>query len=158
MKIKLIVFSITGHTLSVIQRAEKVFNEAGHDAQIERIEVLDDQTASGRLQLTHSPDTADCDCLLFAGPVHAFSACPTMRQYLSRIKDLKGRPAVLLVTHQFPKPWMGGNRAIRQMKKLVITKNGRILSGHVIDWSNPAREDEIEAAILAIQSQVDALA
>ena len=47
------------------------------------------------------------------------------------------------MTHQLPLPWMGGNAAVRQMKKLCEEKGGEVVSSAVVSWSEKRRERDL---------------
>ena len=62
------------------------------------------------------------DCLIFGGPVWAFSLSAPLKLYLNQLPDLGGRKAGCFVTHQFPFNWMGGSRSVKQMVNILIRK------------------------------------
>ncbi len=76
-------------------------------------------------------------------PVQAFSLSSTMTAYLSQIKSLQGKKVAFLVTQFFPFPWLGGNRAIGQMKKICESKGAIVCGTAVINWSKPSRKKQI---------------
>jgi hypothetical protein len=66
-----------------------------------------------------------------------------MQRYLREQEGLSGRPIALLVTEYFPYPWMGGNRAVRQMRRIIEWKGGAVRDSVVVNWKNARRETQI---------------
>lgn len=144
MKIGIIVHSHTGNTYSVAQRLKEELLAAGHALSLEKvIAVNDEQPDVSKIQLKETPDASEYDALIFGAPVRGFSLSPVMKSYLSQIVSLKGKKIVCYVTEYFPYPWMGGNRAVDQMKKLCETKGTEVFETRVINWSNRQREKKI---------------
>ena len=67
--------------------------------------------------------------------------------YLKSVSSLDGKKVACLVTQQFPYAWMGGNRAIGQMKKLCRAKGATIVGSAVVHWAKSKREASIAAAV-----------
>ncbi len=87
------------------------------------------------------------EAVIFAGPVWAFSLCSVMKLYLSKLSALRGQKVGLFVTQAFKKPWLGGNKAIRQMTKVCADKGGAIVKTGIVNWNSPQREEQIAALI-----------
>lgn len=144
MKIGIIVHSYTGNTLSVAQSLQNKLIEAGHSVSIERVmAVNEDPSAAGNIELKVKPDISDYDGVVFAAPVRAFSLSPVMKKYLLQLPSLRGKRIGCYVTQYFPFPWMGGNRAIKQMKSICSTKGEEVIGEGIINWSNKEREKKI---------------
>jgi hypothetical protein len=56
---------------------------------------------------------------------------------------LTGKKAACLITHQFPKPWMGGNQAAKQMRSLLASKGAVVVSSSIINWTGKHRDEQI---------------
>jgi flavodoxin len=146
--IGIIVHSHTGNTLSVANKLREALLAAGKTVCIERVTAVnEDPSAAADIGLRDIPDTAPYDALIFAAPVRGFSLSPVMKLYLSQLPSLKGTKTGLFVTQHFPKAWMGGNRAIEQMKQACLSKNAEIVKTGVINWSNKQREEQIRNLI-----------
>jgi flavodoxin len=144
MKVGIIVFSQTGHTLSVALKVEGKLAEAGHAASIERIEVSGPvRPGATDLKLKTRPAADAYDALVFGAPVMAFSLSPAMASYLAQIASLEGRKVACLVTEFFPFPWMGGTRAISQMIEICESKGATICGSGVVNWSRLCRGRQI---------------
>lgn len=144
MNIGLIVHSKTGNTLSVAQKLKQALLTAGHSVNLEQVTTVnDDPSKDKNIELKAIPDTNGYDVLIFAAPVWAFSASTVMKLYLSKISSLKGKMVGLFVTQQFPVAWLGGNRAVKQMKQACEAKKAVVYKTGVINWSNKQREHQI---------------
>lgn len=150
MNIGIIVWSATGHSLSVAERIAETLTGAGHTASIEKISIDGDPVQrTPEFTLTRIPPVSGFDALVLASPVEAFSLSPVMDRYLSAAGPLSGKRVYCLVTQYFPRAWMGGNRAAGQMKGLVEAGGGIAAGTAVINWSSKRREDQICAACAA---------
>lgn len=148
MNIGILVHSRTGNTLSVAEKLKQALQKAGHTARIERVTAVNEESSAGtNVTLKDIPDAAGYDAVLFGAPVHGFSLSPVMGKYLSQIGALKGKKVGCFVTQHFPKPWMGGNRAIKQMTGLCQAKGAAVAGTGVVNWSNKAREAQISSVV-----------
>jgi hypothetical protein len=84
---------------------------------------------------------------VFASYVEAFSLCAVMSRYLKGIDSLQDKQVACLVTQQFPYPWMGGSRAIKQMKALCQTKGATVRATGIVNWAKSRREATMAGAI-----------
>lgn len=143
MKIGIIVYSKTGNTLSVVKKLKEVL---GNNTVIEQIEV-EGEPRPGNVNLITLPKVNSYDKIVFAAPVQAFSLCLSMKAYLDQIGSLKDKKVALLVTEGFAYPWLGGNRAIRQMKHICEDKDATIIGTAIVNWGNKKREQMINDTV-----------
>jgi flavodoxin len=143
MNIGMIIHSQTGNTHSVALRLQEKLSAAGHSVTMERLEVIGEVAPGKPVQLKALPDAEKYDALVFGAPVHAFSLCQAMLGYLKQIASLQNKKVACLVTQAFPYPWMGGNRAIGQMKRLCETKGATVCGSGVVNWMKLRRERQI---------------
>ena len=144
MNIGIILYSETGNTYSVSQKLKEKLIKAGHSVNIERLKVIGKVHPGKKdIQFASLPNIEPYDALVFGSPVQAFSLSSAMTAYLSQIKSLQDEKVAFLVTQFFPFPWLGGNRAIGQMKKICESKGATICGTAVINWSKPSREKQI---------------
>lgn len=157
MKIGIMVLSNTGNTLLVAQRIKDALSAEGHMASIERVTAMNENpnTKAGQ-QLNAAPRTESYDVLIFGAPVWAVSLASVMKAYLSRLPSLQGKKVSCFVTQAFPYAWMGGNRAIRQMRGICEAKGAQVLETGVVNWSNKQRESRI-AGLVKKLTRVSAL-
>ena len=148
MNIGLVVYSQTGNTLSVVRRLQEKLAAAGHSATIERVGPTTGLPPQPDDVITVSyPDLSAYEGVVLAGPVQAFSLNRPMSASLKDLPDLQGRRVACLTTEHFPRPWLGGNRAIRVLKKGVAARNGSVCGSGVVCWSARDREQQIAAVV-----------
>ena len=148
MNIGIVVYSWTGNTLSVAEELKERLSEGGHAVRLEQVAVEGERKRGSReFTLEPLPDVASHDAVVFGAAVEAFSLSPVLTAYLKKIGSLEGKRVACLVTQQFPYPWMGGNRAIRQMKRLCKAKGGAIVGSAVVNWAKSRREETTAAAV-----------
>jgi len=148
MNIGIIVYSQTGNTLSVAKKLEEKLSSAGHSATLEQVKVVGERNQGDRdFRLETLPDTRPYDALVFGSAVEAFSLSPVLTTYLKQIESLQGKKVACLVTQLFPYPWMGGNRAIRQMRRLCKAKGATVCRSGVVNWMRPRREKTTAKAV-----------
>lgn len=143
MNIGMIVYSQTGNTLSVAQKLQEKLAAAGHSVALERIEVIGEIGPGKAVQFKTLPDPTPYDALVIGGPVQAFSLNQATQEYLKQCASLEGKLVACLVTQAFPYAWMGGNRAIRQMRKLCEAKGVTVRGTGIVNWSKKTREEQI---------------
>jgi len=141
MKTGIIVYSKTGNTFYVGQRLRESLEKLGQKVFLERIGISGSEE-SGKFELSNSPDVSEYDLLILGSPVHGFSLCPVMTKYISEALA-KDKKVICFVTQFFAFPWLGGNRAVRQMKSLCTQKDLSIIYTEVINWSSKKREEQI---------------
>lgn len=151
MNIGIIVYSQTGHTLQVAEQLRVSLADAGHEATLAQVRaVTEDPRNPMNVRLTEVPDPSGYDMLYIAAPVHGFSLCPAMKSYLQGIAPLDGKKVACFVTQHFPYPWMGGNRAVRQMSEAIGQKGGHVIVTGVVNWSHKDRPAQINRVVGAM--------
>lgn len=144
MKVGIVVFSQTGHTLSVAERLVEELKAKGHDAAIARVEQVETKPNSPEpIKLKTAPDVQMYDAVIFASPVQAFSLARVMALYLSGVSDLTGKKVACFVTQGLKMSWMGGNRAIRKIRAACREKGAEIRGSGIVHWSSDARKSQI---------------
>ena len=144
MKIGIILYSQTGNTYSVAQKLQEKLITEGYSVDLEKLKVEGKVTPLIKnLKFEILPDIGQYDALVFGSPVQAFSLSSPMSCYLSQVASLQDKKVALLVTQQFPFPWLGGNRAIGQMKKICESKGATVFGSGIVNWSKSNREQKI---------------
>jgi len=143
MNIGMIVYSQTGNTHSVALKLQEKLSAAGHTVTLERIEVSGEVQPGKPVQFATLPDAAKYEALVFGSPVQAFSLCQAMVEYLKQVAPLQGKKVAFLVTQAFPYPWLGGNRAVRQMKRLCESQGATVCGSGIVNWMKKRREQQI---------------
>ena len=111
----------------------------------------EDPKFANKAGLKEIPSIKDYDVLIFGAPVRAFSLSPIMKLYLKQLDNLDKKDIYLFVTQQFPKPWLGGNNAIKQMKQ-VLNGKGTIKDTGIINESSKNKLLQIEDIIARFTS------
>jgi flavodoxin len=148
MKIGIIVYSKTGNTRSVAEKLKDGLSKAGNEVALEEVTTVGDPGSEPqKIELKDVPGTEGYDAVVFAAPVWAFSLCNVMKLYLGRVQTLKGKKVGLFVTQSFKKPWLGGNGAVKWMKRACAAKGGAVSKTGVINWKYPKRDEQIDALV-----------
>ena len=120
----------------------------GHTVHLKRVKAFnDDASAQDAVRLTKAPDITQYDSVILGAPVRAFSLSPVMKAYLSQLPNIGRKKIACFVTQHFPKRWMGGDQAIRQMTRAIAQKGGAISDTGVVNWTNSARQSQIDALV-----------
>ena len=148
MNIGIIVYSQTGNTLQVVNRVKERLIGEGHSVVLEQVTVVGGRTPKTKeFELEAKPNVEAYDAIVFASYVEAFSLCAVMARYLKAIGSLEGKQVACLATQQFPYPWMGGSRAIKQMKALCQSKGAMVRATGIVNWAKSRREATMAGAI-----------
>jgi flavodoxin len=147
MNIGIIVYSHTGHTLSVAMKLEEKLSAAGHRVTLERIETVGPATLNAEdAELETASAVGSYDALIFGAPVRGGTPAPPMRNYLEQIPSLHDKKVVCFVTHFFRWEW-GANQTITQMTEICESKGATVCgSGHV-QWPSLRRKRQISQVV-----------
>lgn len=143
MKTGIVVYSKTGNTFSVAQRIKNALLKIEREVSLEQVTVRNEHENIKKMQLKDKPEVRDYEMLILGAPVWGFSLSTVMDAYLAQVGPLQGKKVICFVTHAFPYSWLGGNRAIGQMKKLCAAMGADVVETGIIDWSNKQREAQI---------------
>jgi flavodoxin len=145
MKIGMIVYSHTGHTLSVAETLQKSLEKAGKTVCLEKIQIQPDHPNIEFPNLVHTPTIEGFDWIILGSPVHGFMPSKAITTYLNTFPDLTGRNILCFVTHYFPFACMGGTIAVHQIQDICLRKGAKVHAVGVIDWMNWHRKRQIQA-------------
>ncbi len=70
-----------------------------------------------------------------------------MKAYLKQLGSLQGKKINLFITHHFRFAFLGGNQALKQMRKLVEEKEGQVDQMISMNWKAKDREEVIRKVI-----------
>lgn len=148
MKIGIIVFSQTGHTLSVAERLAGALRAKGQEVAIARVEPVETKpNSSAPVKLKVAPDVSPYDAVIFASPVQGFTLARVMKFYLTGITDLTGKKVACFVTQHLKRAWMGGNRSVRMIDAACREKGAVVGASGIVHWSSADRESQIAALV-----------
>ena len=148
MKIGVVIYSWSGNTASVGEKLKAKLESAGHAVELAPVTVAGERAQGARdFELGPMPELSSYDGIVFGAAVEAFSLSPVFKTYLDAVESLAGKKVACLVTQQFPFPWMGGNNAIRQMKKRCSQKGALVLGNAVVNWAGSRRAKTTTTAV-----------
>jgi len=147
MKIGIIIYTRTGNTQLVAEKMKERFMLAGHTVNIEQVKTVNDSTQTKSIKLNSIPSINDYDVLIFGSPVHGFTLCPIMTEYLKQLSTLKDKMVGCYVTQAFKYPCLGGRSAIKKMVGLCEEKGQNVYKTSIVSWSRKVRDDLIEQAV-----------
>lgn len=147
MKIGIVVYSMTGHTLSVATKLQETLSAAGHDVRLEQLRV----TGPVSLGATDAPlETVPAidpyDALVFAAPVRGGIPAPPMASYLRQLPSLEEKRVACLVTGVFPAGW-GRNQTLAQMAETCTSKGATVCGSGSVGWWSFRRRRQITEVV-----------
>lgn len=159
MRIGIVVNSVTGNTVTVAEKLKESLENNGHQVQIERISILGKEPVQGNnlknMELKSIPDMSTYDLIILGAPVHAFSMSVVILEYLKKSDTLKGKKVVLFTTMSFPFTWLGGNRAINQLKAASEAKGATIIGTGIVSMSRSKYDKMLKELVEDFQKIVN---
>ena len=147
MHVGIIVYSHTGHTLTVARRLEKRLAEDGHAVSLKELEVAGPANPSATTAtLRGKPSIEPYDVLVFASPVNGGRMSAAMNSYLDHIRSLQGKQVVCLVTHFLFQSW-GADQTLEKMKEVCQSKGATVCSIGSVRWSSLRRRYRISQVV-----------
>ncbi len=141
MKIGIIIHSKTGNTFSVAEKIQENLLSKGHEVDLIRLKTI----KQGNTEKFESiPDISGYEGFVFGSLVEAFSLPAVMKKYMENLSDVSGKKVGIIVTQHFKYRWMGGNHTVKQMEKILRSKNSRIMGNFVINWSSTKKDEQIK--------------
>jgi flavodoxin len=134
MNIGIVVYSQTGHTLSVAMALKEALATTEHTVNLEQVKISElAKPGATDVQLKTKPNTDPYDGLVFASPVWGGTMPPAMTSYLGQATSLQGKKVACLVTHLLP-PGVGANQTLNQMKELCESKGAIVCGSGEVGW------------------------
>ncbi|MEJ5307160.1 MAG: flavodoxin family protein [candidate division WOR-3 bacterium] len=128
MKILIVYYSLSGITKKVVEifkeKLEK--NNSVEVFELQTEPKLSEKNIKSEFKIVSYPSIEKFDLIIVGGPVWAFGINYPVLTFLKGLKNIQEKNFILFVTMAFPFSWMGGNRAIKIMKKIIEEKNGKI--------------------------------
>jgi len=143
MNIGIIVYSRTGHTLTVATELKEKLAADGHEVTLEQVEIVGpDNLSVTEVQLKTKPDVTAYDVLVFGSPVRGGLVPPAMASYLEQVTSLQSKKVAFLVTHFFHRGW-GTNQTLSQMQEVCEAKGATVCGTGDVGWPRPNRKRQI---------------
>jgi len=146
MNIGIILYSQTGHTLSVAEKLQRQLEEKGKTVTIEQISIRG-EAAPGKFEMTATPDVGPYDAVIFGAPVQGFRLCMVMEAYLQQLPPLNGKETAFLITKQLPFNWTGGTKAVSTMKKICQDKGAQVKGAEIAFWSKSKQDESVKNCV-----------
>jgi flavodoxin len=148
VNIGLIVYSLSGNTLSVAMKLKEKLSAAGHAVTPERIEAVGPAKLSSEdAALKSRPALDTYDAVIFGCPVRGGTPAPPMARYLEQLPSLAGKEVAILVTGFFPVADWGRNQTLVQLKETCESKGARVLGAESVGWFSLNRGRQISRAV-----------
>ena len=158
MKIGIVVYSQTGHILSIAESLKELLNHKGHEAVIDRIEIAppfdEERAVLANATLSHIPNTDDYEGIIFASPVQGFSLARIMPPYFSHVGSLNDKRIAHFIAHHLP-PFFGGNKGSKHLSRLIRNKEGESLGNFKVKWSDENKDETISIGIVKLSKLFD---
>lgn len=146
MNIGIILYSQTGHTLSVAEKLQQQLEEKGQTVIIDQV-TISGEAAPDKFDFTSIPDVTPYDVVIFGAPVQGFRLCTVMEAYLQQLPSLNGKETALLVTKQLPFSWTGGTKAVSTMKKICQEKGAQVKGAEIAFWSKSKQDESVKRCV-----------
>ena len=148
MNIGLIVYSQTGHTLSVAEKLKERLSAAGHVVTLEQIETVGPVSPSATsVELKTRPAIDAYDALVLGSPVRGGVLPPPMVSYLQQVTSLEGKKVACLVTGFFPAAEWGRNQTMAQMKVICESKGATVCGSASVGWFSLNRKRQVSEVV-----------
>jgi len=147
MNIGMIVYSRTGHTLSVAMKLKEKLSIAGHMVTLEQLETAGPVSLSATsAELKTMPAIDAYEALVFGCPVQGGVPAPPMVSYLEQVASLEGKQVACLVTGFFPAGW-GRNQTVAQMREICKSKGATVCGAGSVGWFSLRRKRQISKVV-----------
>lgn len=144
MKIGIIYYSETGHTLQACEMVKNNLINEGHSVDIKAVTVVDIKTNK---TLKDIPSVEGYDLIIFGSPVQGFSLPVPMSEYLKIIKLPMYQKVGILITQYFKLSFMGANHAKRQLLEKIAISQPNLYAYSVVHWSSRRRVEQLNKAV-----------
>lgn len=144
MKLGLIVYSESGHTLSVVSQIEGILIQK--QIEVKKM-TLHSQIEKGTRILVEPPQLESCDAYIIASAVQGFQLAKPMSDYLVRNPLPRDAKIGILLTEYFKVMFLGGNYSLKQAKATIDVSSHPVVVEKVIHWSSKKREEQIKEAV-----------
>lgn len=128
MKIGIIFYSISGHTEKAARMLAKAFIQAGHPAELVRLEVSGPANLNNEnTDLRFIPSLHTYEALVLCTPVRGGAMPPPVAKFLNQMEPLTGRKTAAFLTHFFRLKW--GADQVAELVQAGLEARGGIFEG-----------------------------
>lgn len=147
MNISIIVYSLSGHTLTVAENLKEKLSAAGHTVALERVETVGPPKPQfENAELKTKPPVDAYDALVFACPVRGGAVPPPMKRYLEQIPSLRDKQVACFVTHFFQREW-GANQVLAALQTICESKGATVRGVGDVRWFSLHRKQQIAQVV-----------
>ncbi len=144
MKIGIVFYSLSRHTLSLSNTLKQSLEQDGHTVTATQLEPASYQVRQQKAELKSIPAVSGYDLLILACPVHGGRMAPPMQAFLESTPSLKNKKAACFITQVFPRKW-GGEQTLATMRLVCESKGARVIASGGVSWYSFARRRQILA-------------
>ena len=143
MDIGIIVYSHTGHTLSVALKLKEILSKKTHNVTLERLQTRVPLTMTAlTAELKTIPNIESYDAVILGTPVRGGEPSPPMKAFLEQIDSFDGKMVAILVTGFFPFDW-GRKQTIVSLETICRSKDAELCGSVSVRWLNLKRKRQI---------------
>ncbi len=146
MKIGIVFYSLSRHTLSLSNSLKQALEQDGHTVTATHLEPASYQVRAQKAELKSIPSVSGYDLLILACPVHGGRMAPPMQAFIENITSLKNKKVASFITQVFPRAW-GGEQTLAAMRTLCESKGAQVIASGGVSWYSFARRRQIQAII-----------
>jgi flavodoxin len=147
MKIGIIVYSQSGHTLAVSERLQEALSAAGHSVDLERLEAVEPAAMGATdLSLKTRPSIDGYEALVLGTGVRGGLPAPPMAAYLEQLPSLEGVRVACLATGFFPAQW-GRNQTLAKMAEICASRGATVCGSGSVRWPSLRRKRRIAEVV-----------
>jgi hypothetical protein len=154
VNVGVIVYSWTGHTLSVATKLQEALSADGHAVRLERLETVGPVSpAATSAALVTVPAIDGHDALVLACGVQGGRPAVPMASYLAQVGSLADVRVAFLVTHFFPPQW-GRDQALAQMQEMCASKGATVCGSGGVRWFGLRRGKRVAGAVERLRADL----
>jgi NAD(P)H dehydrogenase (quinone) len=158
MKIGIIIYSMSGHTVTIAKAIAERFRKENHDVDIKLLMVTGmTHPGSKRFSICNMPESEEIDeydALVFGGPVWLFKASPVILKFIGWLEKLDGKSVTCFVTQLSPWPSFGGYQALKSMNDRLKASGGAILPGESIQYFFGSNKQKLNDTLERIYGKI----
>jgi len=152
INIGIIVYSRSGHTLSVAQGLQHKLSAAGHTATLTQVEAVEPVSPTATsVELKAWPEIDAYEALVIGAPSWGGTPPPPFRVYLEEIGSLEGKKVACLATGVCPAS-CGRNQTLPHMQQTCESKGATVLGSGSVCWWSLRRKRQIAKLVDSIST------
>lgn len=157
MNIGIMVYSRSGHTLSVAEKLRDRLAGDGHAVRLEEVKAPPGPPQPGRtdVPLETVPQIDAYDALVIGCPVWGGIPASPMAAYLEQLPTLAGKQVLCLATGVFPAGW-GRNQCLARLEAICEHKGAAVVGSGSVGWLSLRRGRQIARVVADLSAAFQA--